>query len=618
MSPRLAAALLLLCANALPTAPRVIDDLYISYGYALSLIEHGALTWDGARVEGYSNFSWVLGLAVARAMHLPVTWAAKAASWAGAAALIGVVDRRAPRGAFGTALVFAVALWPALGAWAGMGMETTVFAALLCAGWAGVAERAWGWAVPMLVAAACTRPEGGLYAAAAVVLARGRLPRGAWAALGALAVYEAWRVMWFGGAVPTTVVAKLASSDDPMSGTRQVLTELAAAAPVAALALAGWRVERRTLALAAGPLLLHAAMLLVMNGDWMGSTRIQLPGMAAALGAVMTGAPRTSRWRWIALLTLPALAFEPARANGLVPRLPTLTQATDALRAGSAFTLGAPLMEDTAFLIHTLPDGARFETGDIGVPGLIPGVHLVDATGLVDPARARWLAGVTDSAAVDARYAGPDALACVRRYAVDAESRTPRFQRLIQPYRLVSDLRSEGQRHRWWCRPDLPAPTPDQIRARWLALTDRLPELAAVRFEAARVVADQGNWDAAQALYRVDPYREPDAERALMISSGSVPLTAGPRGLGLRAGGWMWTRPLEAATGTLVLEGANATVRVTWVAPGGARGVETELRTPARVPLTPPEPGARLQLTRASGGGPQPVWVRAEIARGIR
>lgn len=618
MSLRLCAALLLLCASALPAVPHVIDDLYISYGYAIALITQGAPTWDGARVEGYSNFSWVLGLAVARAAHLPVTWAAKAASALGAAALLAAVDRRAPRDAAGTLLVLAVGAWPALGDAAGVGMETSAFAALLAVGWAAVAERAWGRAVPVLVMAALTRPEGALYVAGAVLLARGRLPRRAWAALAVLAAYEAWRLVWFGGPVPTTVIAKLASPDDPMSGTRQVLTEWAAAAPIGVLALAAVRPGRRTLALAAAPVALHAAMLLVMNGDWMGSTRIQLPGMAAALGALLTAPPRPGRWRLLAAASLPLLAFEPARANGLVPRLPTLARAAAALRSGDAFTLHAPLMEDTAFIIATLPDGARFETGDIGVPGLVPGLHLLDATGLVDPVRARWLAGLTDSAAVDARYRGDDALACVRRYAIDAESRTPRFQQLIAPYRSVHELRSEGQRHRWWCRPELPAPTPEQVRDRWVALADRLPELAAVRFEAARALADTGAWAEARDRYAADPWRERDPESALLISAGTAPATYGPHGVGLVSGGWLRTRPLDGPAGTLAVDGPPSTVRWTWVAADGTSGPTTELRTPARIPLRPPTPGARLRLTRADGAGPQPLWVRLAPASGAR
>ena len=97
MALRFPISLLLLVVCTLPAVPRVIDDVYISYAYALSLLEHGSLTWDGTRVEGYSNFSWVLLLASVRALGLPITWATKVASLVAAVALLYGVHRRAPR-----------------------------------------------------------------------------------------------------------------------------------------------------------------------------------------------------------------------------------------------------------------------------------------------------------------------------------------------------------------------------------------------------------------------------------------------------------------------------------------------------------------------------------------
>jgi arabinofuranosyltransferase len=41
----------------------VLDDAFISFNYARSLLEGRGLTWFGTRVEGYSNFLWVLWIA---------------------------------------------------------------------------------------------------------------------------------------------------------------------------------------------------------------------------------------------------------------------------------------------------------------------------------------------------------------------------------------------------------------------------------------------------------------------------------------------------------------------------------------------------------------------------
>jgi hypothetical protein len=612
-------SLLLLVVCTLPAVPRVIDDVYISYAYALSLLEHGSLTWDGARVEGYSNFSWVLLLAGVRALGLPITWATKAASYAGATALLYGVHRRAPSTVLGTALVVAVAIWPALNAWAGLGMETSVFAALLFYGWAATTERRWAPALAILACAALTRPEGLLYFTAALALAladrKGRLAGTAWATVLGLGAYELARLVYFHGAVPTSVIAKLASPDDPLSGVRQTTGELLGACPIALLAVATLRIERRTLLLSAAPIALHAAMLLVMNGDWMGSTRIQLPGMVAALAAMLTGEPRVAgdrggKMRWLTLAALPLLAFEPARAQGFVPRIPALAAATKKPN----FTLHPPLIEDAEFVIHTLPEGASFETGDVGVPGLIPGVHLIDAIGLVDPVRARWLAGLSDSTAVDARYSGADALACVRRYANDKEVQTPRFRSLISRYKLVRDVRTDGQRHRWWCLPNLPAPDDATVLRRWQALVDRLPEFAELRWHAARRLAESGEWEQARALYLIDPFREADAETALLFTSGPVPTMLGPKGFGLSGGESLRTRPLEGPFGELVLEGPPGEARVEWVTAAGAAAPTVDVPCPGRVPLNPPVPGAWLRLTRASPAAPPAMWVRRSTA----
>jgi arabinofuranosyltransferase len=53
----------------------VCDDAFISFNYARSLIEGNGLTWFGNRVEGYSNFLWVLWSALGIRLGIePVLW----------------------------------------------------------------------------------------------------------------------------------------------------------------------------------------------------------------------------------------------------------------------------------------------------------------------------------------------------------------------------------------------------------------------------------------------------------------------------------------------------------------------------------------------------------------
>src|SRR5512135_464280 len=53
----------------------VQDDAFISYTYAKSLVEGHGLTWFGDHVEGYTNFLWVLWIALGMKLGVePVAW----------------------------------------------------------------------------------------------------------------------------------------------------------------------------------------------------------------------------------------------------------------------------------------------------------------------------------------------------------------------------------------------------------------------------------------------------------------------------------------------------------------------------------------------------------------
>lgn len=65
------AALLLAWGNRF-----VQDDAFIAFSYARNLVEGTGLTWFGTRIEGYTNFLWVLWIAAGLALgQEPITWA---------------------------------------------------------------------------------------------------------------------------------------------------------------------------------------------------------------------------------------------------------------------------------------------------------------------------------------------------------------------------------------------------------------------------------------------------------------------------------------------------------------------------------------------------------------
>lgn len=206
------------------------DDAYISLRYARNLVEgHGLVFNEGQRVEGYSNFSWTLLLALLLALRLP---ALAVATWIGvacAAAAIVVAARCAKSlegrwgpGAMATALLLAGN--SAYTAWSTSGMETGLYTLLVTLALVRGLREPVGREVPLLFAAAAlTRPEGPLLfalwiAARALDLPPSREGRRA-AFLRSLARDVAWwgvpvalhfagRLAYYGDIVPNTAHAK--------------------------------------------------------------------------------------------------------------------------------------------------------------------------------------------------------------------------------------------------------------------------------------------------------------------------------------------------------------------------------------------------------------------------
>ena len=212
-----------------------VDDAYISFRYAANLAHgHGLVFNPGERVEGYSNFLWVLMMAPACAgAGDPTRWSqilglgfsvtALAVAMDSLRRLFGI-DRPLLRLALGAG----IATCAYFAAWSTGGLESGLYAALLTAFWARSAVEAAagrpGFPIAALLcgAIATTRPEGLLVAVAAVMLqvwrAR-RAPDGAQrrqalifvaAVLAILLPYHTWRFMAYGPHLfPNSVHAKV-------------------------------------------------------------------------------------------------------------------------------------------------------------------------------------------------------------------------------------------------------------------------------------------------------------------------------------------------------------------------------------------------------------------------
>jgi hypothetical protein len=144
---RLFAAIVLLALLAAPAWPSTVDDVYISLTYARHWAESGALEWStGERVEGYSNFLFVAAMALAARLGLDMDLLAQVVAFVAGTAPLVLLHRRLGPGTPATLCLLALAAWAPLGHWSVIGLETTLYAALLAGGWSLVlgSPSSWG------------------------------------------------------------------------------------------------------------------------------------------------------------------------------------------------------------------------------------------------------------------------------------------------------------------------------------------------------------------------------------------------------------------------------------------------------------------------------------------
>jgi len=216
------------------------DDAFISFRYARHLADGLGLVWNpGERVEGYTNFLWVL--LVAGAMKLGARAEPFASAFlpvCGALLLLAAAAFTARRTGWRSPWVLAapaaLAACPSFTGWASSGMETMLFALLAFTGWTTflaeredpTARRISPW---LLAGAALTRPDGLLFAGLAGLvglldLARRRITTGdflRWAApvVAIVGAHFLGRRAYYGFWWPNTFYAKV-NSFQPGQGLR--------------------------------------------------------------------------------------------------------------------------------------------------------------------------------------------------------------------------------------------------------------------------------------------------------------------------------------------------------------------------------------------------------------
>lgn len=207
----------------------VCDDAYISFRYARNLAEHGALVFNVAPspeyVEGYTNFLWVVTLALGAALGLRpealAPWLTQLGMLAALAATTALVLRlrAAPWSPAALLPALLLAASPEFVVWAHGGLETSTAAALSLAAMAAAAGGRWRAAGLLAALAGLTRPDAlvpvGLFFGTWLI-GHGRKDRPGWRRLlaaaglaaGPLLLHALWRHHYYGAWLPNTWLIK--------------------------------------------------------------------------------------------------------------------------------------------------------------------------------------------------------------------------------------------------------------------------------------------------------------------------------------------------------------------------------------------------------------------------
>jgi arabinofuranosyltransferase len=422
---------LLYYLNTLYWEKDTVDDSFITYRYSRNLARGEGLTYNqGAKVEGYSNFFWVL-------LHaFPIRYGAdpihisRILSLFGGLILLAVllITLRSGRGGItmiGAAAAVYLALNPFLGLWTMVGMETVWYTMLLVTGIyflaGGWNRRGYLWSAVLLSLACLTRPEGTFIVAAIcgyqlfLIIRRRKVspPQLRWGAIlfGIVGLYYIWRLVYFGDILPNTYYAKLGgqlSLWDRRAGFIYLRDYFLISGWAFGAYLAGGIVlilkfdYKQGLAwifpAAAGIFFAYYS-----NGDWMPNFRFLVPVLpmllaAASLGFIRLGEKRGERsaraagfspWVTVAGLVLLGAALVKVYPLDAV-WMSELSRQFRPKRSLFSFLktrgyVGYDIWTMAAYpaLYHVRP-GELISLGDIGVVGYILDCEILDTNGLVD------------------------------------------------------------------------------------------------------------------------------------------------------------------------------------------------------------------------------------------
>ena len=394
-----------------------VDDAFISYRYAQNLANGFGLVFNqGERVEGYTNFLWVLMLAGASKLSADPEMASKALGLAFAFGtlpvtwLLGSALRRPPHPIVSLVAPALLAVNPAIASWTVGGLEAMSLAFFVTLGvYLYLIEQRDGAplsALPLL-AAALSRPEGVWLWAITLIhrLARRRRlsPQDRSSIQKELAfvglflvpyvTYLIWRFSYYDSVLPNTFYARGGASLEQLRGGLSYGLRFATEPAnlvfwiVVPFVWLAWRKEGLTSkhSYLSAAVLLYMLYIVLSDGDWMPAWRFFVPILP--LMAVMVQDVVAQAWQFVA-----------ARATARYPRraavgVGAFAVALILLLSGATFARSHDdLLSDYNQASRTVAQFLREQGGpdaslavtDAGVLPYESGLRTLDLTGLVD------------------------------------------------------------------------------------------------------------------------------------------------------------------------------------------------------------------------------------------
>ena len=430
MQSRIIIALLSAAAAALLVAGLLFfhyipDDTYIGLRYVKNLLEGKGLVFnDGVRLEGYTNFLWLMIVALAGKFGAPLVGSARLLGFlfmlatlflAGYAAWTQYPGERSTGNHALAALLppLVLAASAPILAWSLSGTEIPLFTFLLLAGFVLLRDGAGtGGVLAVFGLLGLVRPEGLLFYALAWLILLMR-PNGRrrviLAGLGVLALlyapYIVWKLYYFGAILPNTFHAKTGPIGIMIgNGSRYLWGFMLRYGYLLVIGLfLNGRVltDRRHVLLPSAFVAVHWIAVLLLGGDWMPHYRLLVPTMpimllviSSGLGEIGTAAreeretgdedtgrdepEREERWRNPVPVVVVLLVFLALVPGGIGYR--------DFLAERVAVNAFAHLGR---YLQRILPPDTSIGCGSTGAIGYYSGMRIVDILGLTEAHIAR-------------------------------------------------------------------------------------------------------------------------------------------------------------------------------------------------------------------------------------